>query len=201
MMRALFGALVMLLSACAPPADAPAPNLTPAQQRQLADELEQIDACGYVGCRGPFHIASELDIGEFPMGMAVSDLPHDASCSHVALQNYGPARMCGFTRDGVIYVAVDGGIISKDIDVADPPRAGLPFGLQGGQTMEQALAAMRGHTDAPLVLKTFPGDGGQYISNDDILKNAHDHPFLFSLLFVNDRLIRITLQDPSAPTD
>lgn len=201
MMRALVGALVLLLSACAPPADVPSPSLTPAQQRQLADELEQIDTCGYVGCRGPFHIASELDIGEFPMGLSVSDLPGDASCSHVALQNYGSARMCGFTRDGVIYVAVDGRIISKSIDVADPPRAGLPFGLQGGQTMDQALAAMREHTNTPLSVKTFPAGGGQYISNDDILKNAHDHPFLFSLLFVNDRLIRILLQDPSAPTD
>ncbi|MEQ1811941.1 MAG: hypothetical protein ABL889_18580 [Terricaulis sp.] len=200
-MRAVFGALVLLLSACAPAADAPAPSLTPAQQRQLADELEQIDACGYVGCRGPFHIASELDIGEFPMGMAVPDLPRNASCNHADLQNYGPARMCGFTRDGVIYVAVDGRIISKSINVDEPPRAGLPFGLEGGQTMEQALATMREHTEAPLGVNTFPGGGGHYISNDDILKNAHDRPFLFSLLFVNDRLMSILLQDPSAPTD
>lgn len=203
--RALALALFMP-SACSQ-ADNQAPSaIAAASQRDLAAELAEIDACGYVGCRGPFYDAPELDFGLFAMG---ADMPGglpsgdetSKNCTRAHFQNYGPGQMCGFTTEGVIYVLLDGKVIGKHIDVDDPPSAGLPFDLRSGQTPEEALTSLRAHTDAPFSVKIFPGGDVRYVGNDKVLKNSRDHPFLFSLLFVNDRLARIMLQDPSAPAD
>lgn len=192
-------ALLLILCACTPPA-ANAPSAADAaQQRDVAAELAEINACGYLGCRGPFHVASELDIGFIAMGTTLSDIPRGATCSNTLFQS-GPARLCVFTMEGVIYTVIDGVVTGKTMNVTLETASGLPFGLSTDQTLEEALATMREHTQAPLSIKTFPG-GARYISNDDILKNGHDRPFLFTLLFVNDRLAQILLQDPSAPSD
>lgn len=188
-------AWMLALGACSPPAaDAP-------PQRNAAAELEDINACGYAGCRGPFHTASELDFGLIPMGATLPNIPANAACNEARLQDHAPGRMCSLTMDGVTYLSLDGVVIGKEIDVTQERASALPFGLTTDQTIEDALAAVRGRTQAPMSIKTFPGGDTRYISNDDVLKNAHDRPFLFTLLFVNGRLARIMLQDPSAPTD
>ncbi len=203
------GALLLLLCvACSPAGESAqvrSDSLSPAQRLRLDAELAEIDACGYVGCNGPFHQAIELDFGAFAMGASLpARLPSGEdtrrTCTQGQMQNYGTAQVCGFTLDGVIYVLLDGRIIRKDIDVSAPPTAGLPFGLRAGQTAEEAIVALRQYSDLPLSVRTFP-TGGQYVSHDNVLKNAIDHPFLFSLLFADDHLIRIMLQDPSAPSD
>lgn len=75
----------------------------------------------------------------------------------------------------------------------------MPFGLRSGQTPEQALVSLRAHTDAPM--RIIPGGDVRYVSHGNVLKNALDHPVIFSLLFVDDSLVQILLQDPSAPSD
>ena len=197
-------ALVASLGACAPAdSDYRPPATEPAIQRDLTVELADIDACGYVGCRGPFHFSNELDVGEYMMGTVVPRTSGErlGTCTQGHFQGYGPGEMCGFTRDGVIYVLLDGKVVGKDIDVENPPVAGLPFGLRRGQTPEETLVSLRAHSDVPFDIRTFPGGDVRYVGHDNVLKNANAHPFLFSLLFANDRLMRIVLQDPSAPAD
>lgn len=190
-----FAAFLVVVCACTPPTtQAPPP-------RDAAAELEDVNACGYVSCRGPFHTANELDFGIIPMGAALPNIPANAACNQARLQNHAPGRMCSLTMDGVTYLALDGVVVGKEIDVTQERASALPFGLNTDQTIEDALAAMRQHTDAPMSIKAFPEGGARYISNDDVLKNGHDRPFLFTLLFVHDRLARIMLRDPSAPTD
>jgi hypothetical protein len=197
-MRALFALLLFGVAACSP-AETAAPVLTPSQMEQLAVEKAEIAECGYVGCRGPFHAAPELDFGAFAMG-AIADVPRERMCSNTSLQGYGHAAMCGFRIEGISHVTIDGKVIGKSVNIHESPPSELPFGLEWGQAPEQTLAILRAHTRAPFSVKSFP-DGMRYVSNDGVLTNENGYPFLFSLIFVNDGLAGIMLQDPSAPPD
>ncbi|MES1198982.1 MAG: hypothetical protein ABUS48_03280 [Pseudomonadota bacterium] len=140
------------------------------------------------------------------MGASVR-LPPGSHCDRGNFQNYGPGTVCGFTSDGITYVALDGKVVEKSVDVTTPRADMLPFGLQRRQTPEQAITTMRTHTHVPLRIDTFPRlafpdtESARYVHNEHVLKNGNDYPFLFTLLFVNDGLVQILLQDPSAPSD
>jgi hypothetical protein len=184
-------ALPILALGCAPEAGLDRTTAS-TPSRDLDAELAEIDACSYVGCLGPFYAADELDIGAVSMGEFVADLPSDVFCDRADLQNHGPSQICGFTREGVSYVLMNGRVVGKQIAVGGPPSQGLPLGLRAGQTPTGTIEVLREHSDVPFIVATFP-DGARYVGHDDILKNRDDHPFLFTLLFVEDRLAVIML--------
>jgi hypothetical protein len=203
--RAWLAGLLLVVNACAPAYKTQPTGVSP-QDRDLAARLAEIDLCGYERCSGPFHAAEDLDFGAFAMGATVSPVLPDGGdrfshCTRAQLQNYGPAEVCFFTMDGVGYVVTDGRVVGKSTGVDNPSAPGLPLGLRIGQTPDETLAALRQITNVPFRTMTFPGGRARYVSHDDVLKNTLDHPFLFTLLFVNDRLVQILLQDPSAPSD
>jgi hypothetical protein len=198
-MRCWEFALPILALGCAPEAGLERTTAS-TPSRDLQSEMAEIDACSYVGCLGPFYVADELDIGDISMGELVTALPSDVFCDRADLQNHGPAQICGFTREGVSYVLMNGRVIGKQIAVGDAPSLGLPLGLRAGQTPTETIEILREHTEALFNVATFP-HGARYVGHHDVLKNSDDNPFLFTLLFVEDRLAVILLQDPSAPSD
>jgi hypothetical protein len=192
--------VVVPIAACSQPV-APASGNESTRQTMSMSATESAPSEGEESWRywceeGACFPAKDVEFGSHRQGTVFDVLPLDFRPTSNDCP-YEPDESCEHRgEDGIVYYLVNTPVFNKRVVIAGPPQRGLPYGLSGAETPEQALAHMRTRYDYPFEPIT-PEDGVHLVTVAGSLKNERNFVFWLYLTFSPEgRFLEIALQGP-----